>query len=117
MLLPREIPREPKSGHGGNSCGNNRNSGSYCRYPGVDIVPKGCLNLVSDAYLLLLQVPATDVLRALNQHVYADLRSYIAAQTGRTDEEVQTTYEEIANVLRESIEWKRRQGHRNSRPN
>lgn len=68
---------------------------------------KSALDLISDAYLFMLQVPATDLLRVQNQGIYAGLRDYIANRTGKDSQDVQDRYEEVAKLLRESNEWKR----------
>jgi len=61
------------------------------------------LELISEAYMLLLQLPADNPLRYKNQYTYAGLRDYIARKTGQDSEQVQNTYEEHARMLREHL--------------
>jgi hypothetical protein len=50
------------------------------------------------AYLALLEIPHTDKWRLMNDDIYARLRNAISDQSGKDNEEVQTSYEYLANM-------------------
>lgn len=58
----------------------------------VAAAPEG-LRAAEDAYFLLCLVPYATIFRVASDYTRARLRNYIAAATGRTEEDVQNDFE------------------------
>ncbi len=66
---------------------------------------KNALGLICQTYSALLQISLGDPWRAMNQSVYARLRSYIAEATGMGDEWVQSAFENTTPTRGRPVEF------------